>query len=76
MISVLFADIALCMSAHIRPYCCIVKVFLSIPLDSITYWLCNILQFSATLASKFLIVLFASISCYLMKFVKSAYYLS
>jgi hypothetical protein len=76
IISALFAEIAVCISEHMRPYYCIVKVFLSIPLDNITCWLCSILQFSDTFLSKVLIVLFASTNYDLMKFVNSVYYLS
>jgi hypothetical protein len=76
IISVLFAEIAVCISAHMRPYYYIVKVFLSIPLDNITCWLCNIVQFSETFLSKVLIVLFASINYDLIKLVNSVYYLS
>jgi len=76
MISVLFADMAWCMSPHMRPYCCIVYVFLSMPFDSITYWFCSTVQFFTILSSKHFIVLFASISCYLMKAVSSLNYLS
>ena len=67
IISALFSEMAVCISEHIRPYCYIVKVFRSIPLDNITYWLCNRVQFSTTFLSKLLMVLFASISYDLMK---------
>ena len=67
IISALFSEIAVCISEHMRPYCCIVKLFLSMPFDSITYWLCNIVQLSTTFLSKVLIVLFASISYDLIK---------
>jgi hypothetical protein len=36
IISALFSEIAVCISEHILPYCCIVKVLRSIPLDNIT----------------------------------------
>jgi hypothetical protein len=37
MISALFSEMAVCISEHMRPYCCIVKVFRSIPLDNMIY---------------------------------------
>jgi hypothetical protein len=76
MISALFSEIAVCISEHIRPYYCIVKVLRSIPLDNITCWLCSMVQFSATFLSKVFMVLFASTNYYLIKFVKFVYYLS
>jgi hypothetical protein len=76
IISALFSEMPLCISEHIRPYCWIVKVFLSIPLDSIIYWLCSSVLLSTTFLSKLFMVLLASISYYLIKAVSSAYYLS
>jgi len=76
IISDLFADMALCMSAHMRPYCWRVYVFLSMPLDSITYWFCSSVQLSTILLSKHFIILLASISCYFIKAVRSLNYLS
>jgi hypothetical protein len=55
-----------CISAHILPYCCIVNVFLSIPLDSITYWFCSKVQLLITFLSKSFSVLLASMSCCLI----------
>ena len=66
MISALFSEMAVCISEHIRPYCCMVKVLLSIPFDNITCWLCSIMQLSDTFLSKVLSVLFASTSYYLI----------
>jgi hypothetical protein len=67
IISALFSEIAVCISEHMRPYCCIVKLFLSIPFDNITYWLCSKVQLSTTFLSKVFMVLLASISCVLRK---------
>jgi hypothetical protein len=67
IISALFSEMAVCISEHMRPYCCIVKLFLSMPFDNITCWLCSIVQLSTTFLSKVLIVLFASISYDLKK---------
>ena len=36
IISALFSEMPLCISEHMRPYYCIVKVLRSTPLDSIT----------------------------------------
>ena len=76
MISALFSDMAVCISEHIRPYCCMVKVFRSIPFDNITCWLCSIVQLSDTFLSKAFIDLLASTSYYLIKFVRFLYYIS
>ena len=76
IISALFSDMPLCISAHMRPYYCIVKLLRSTPLASITYQLCSIVQLLVTFLSKSLIVLFASMSCYLRKLVSCTYYLS
>ena len=76
MISALFSEMPLCISEHMRPYYCIVKLLRSTPLDNITCWLYSVVQFSVTFLSKFLIVLFASISWDLRKAVNSAYCLS
>ena len=67
IISALFSEMPLCISEHMRPYCCIVKVFRSIPLDSIICWLCSRVQLSTTFLSKVLIVLLASDSYALIK---------
>ncbi len=62
IISALFSEMPLCISEHIRPYCCIVNVFRSTPFANMTYWLCSSVQLSTTFLSKVLIVLFASVS--------------
>jgi hypothetical protein len=62
IISALFSEMPLCISEHIRPYCCIVNVLRSIPFASITYWLCSNVQLFVTFSSNVLIVLLASIS--------------
>ena len=76
IISALFSDMAVCISEHIRPYYYNVNVLRSIPLESMTYWLCSNVQLFTTFLSKFFNVVLASISCYLMNFVNSLYYLS
>mgnify|MGYP000113694280 CR=1 FL=1 len=69
MISALFSEMPVCISEHMRPYYCIVKVFLSIPLDNITCWLCNIVQLSVTFLSNVFMVLFASVNYVLINVV-------
>jgi hypothetical protein len=76
IISALFSEMPVCISEHILPYYCIVKVFLSIPLANIICWLCSMVQLSVTFLSNVFIVLLASTSYVLMKFVSCVNYLS